>query len=263
MNGAIMRASMRAGKPLYGTMLTALHPTRHLAMLHQLRLDFAVIDTEHAPLGRAEAAEMAARIALFGCVPIIRTADRTALSACQALDAGAHGVIVPYCESRQQVELLVRSVRHHPVKGARLDAHARIPKKTAAALAQAHRNTVIIIGIESEAALDALDDISSVEGIDGIFVGTQDLSYSLGFPNELDATVVVQAFTAILETCARRGLPAAIWPLSLSRAAAWSSRGMSLLLHSSDYRAAYEGLRNDFAVLRESAEAPTKRSRRR
>lgn len=261
MTGANLKTKLAARQPVYGTMLGAAHPPRWLWMLRQLELDFAVIDTEHAALGRAEVASLASAIALVGCVPFVRIPDRNPMSVAQAVDAGAHGIIVPYCETVDEVSACVRAARYHPVKGGRLtDAFRGRPlsAKTAAVLRRANRNAVVVIGIESEPAVEAIEALITAEAVDAVFVGTQDLSYSLGHPNELDHPVVVTAFERILRVCTRHGVAVAIWPLSVTQARRWIARGMRLVLHSSDYHAMVEGFRIEFEQLRR----PRRRAKR-
>ncbi|MCW1838843.1 HpcH/HpaI aldolase family protein [Prosthecomicrobium hirschii] len=142
--------------------------------------DAIVIDMQHGLWDRRELE------AVIGMVPsripvIVRVAENTALAIGTALDAGAEGVIVPLVESAKEARAAVRHALYPP-HGNRSGGGVRPLKDFQSYVAGADGIAVIVM-IETEKGLDAAEDIIAVDGIDMVFIGTGDLSLSLGaFP---------------------------------------------------------------------------------
>ncbi len=257
MRGAELREKMSRGERVYGTMTSLARNPRWAAVFGRLGFDYVIVDTEHSPTGRSETADLAVAFLGAGVCPIIRVKDSEPHATVMALDAGFHGVLVPYCETPEEVRAVVHAARLRPLKG-RLHDQARdkgsFPSpETQQYLEQRNRDVVVIIGIESVPAMDNLEAILDVGGIDAIFIGPNDLSVSLGVPDKYDDPKFVEASDFIIATAQRRGIPAGGHWQTPEHVQFWMERGSRWILYSSDARALTEGYRSSLNAFRQSA----------
>lgn len=263
MNGKELRASMRNGATVYGTMINVARNTRGATVFGQLGFDFAIVDTEHSPNGRSEVADAAGAFLAAGVCPIIRVPNTEPHATVMALDAGFHGVLVPYCETPEEVRAVVNAARLRPLKGA-LHTIARdqgtFPSDaTRQYLEKRNANVVVIIGIESVPAVENIEQILDVGGIDALFIGPNDLTVSLGVPDQYDHPSYVQAVERVIAAANARGVPAGPHCLTDEQLTVWQSKGARFILFSSDWRALSEGYRASLSRARGKDVGPVKR----
>ncbi|MBI5768627.1 MAG: aldolase [Verrucomicrobia bacterium] len=233
-----LRAALRAGRPVVGTLIVADSP-RWPASVAQIGLDFVFIDTEHIAIDRASLSWMCQTYAALGLPPIVRIPSPDPYAATMALDAGAAGVVAPYVETVEQVQALRGAVKLRPIKGAKLQAALEGTTPLEPTLVDYQRTraaeNVLIINIESRPALENLDALLAVEGVDAALIGPHDLSCSLGVPENYDAPEFDAAVRAIARGARARGVGAGIhsW-MGVAREASWAWDGMNLFIHSAD-----------------------------
>jgi 2-keto-3-deoxy-L-rhamnonate aldolase RhmA len=259
MTGAELRAAMRAGKTVYGTMVTLIKGPRWGALLGRIGFDYVIIDTEHTPYGRDEVADLAATLRSAGIAPIVRIPFPDGHQARMAVDAGAHGFLAPYVETAEEVREVVAAARLRPLKGAALERASREGVYASDEVRpyledRFNQNHVVIIGIESQAAIDNLNAILAVPGIDAIFIGPHDLTISLGIPEQYDHPRFQEAVRHIITTSQARGLPAGGHWQHLEQVRQWQAEGSRFILYSSDGRALYEGYRRDLQIIKAGAD---------
>jgi len=258
MTGAQLKARLQDGGRVYGTMLTLARNPRWVQVLEGVGLDYAIIDTEHAPFSRGEVADMAHMLVRASIVPIVRIPVPDPHYVTMAMDAGAQGVLAPYCETADQVKGVIGGAKWRPLKGtllqSALDTGAFPSEETRQYLLRRNADSIALIGIESVPALHSLEAILDVPGIDAIFVGPNDLSITLGVPDRYDHPEFEGALDRILKSCQSRGIPVAVHLTDLALAARWIQAGVRFVLHSTDARALAKGFREDFAALRQAAE---------
>ena len=113
MNAPQMRAALRSGQRVYGTLITSDSP-RWPAQVAQIGLDFVFIDTEHVALDRLPLSWMCQMYGALGMAPIVRIPSPDPFAATMALDAGAVGVVAPYIETVEQAGQRVNALRLEP-----------------------------------------------------------------------------------------------------------------------------------------------------
>ncbi len=255
MNGAQLKATLQAGGRVYGTMLSIGRNTRWIPVLSGVGLDYVVIDTEHSPRSRAELGDYLLMFNTIGVVPIVRIPIPDSHYVTMAIDAGAQGVLAPYCETVDEVKEVVGAAKWRPLKGEAvrrvMDSGEHVSDATRAYLEERNKNSVAIIGIESVAAVNNLENILSVPGIDGIFVGPNDLSISLGIPDQYDRPEYQKTVKHIIDTCEERGIPVLVHHQTPELSTYWIRQGARFILHGTDRRALAEGFRSDFSRLRD------------
>src|SRR5579884_1799088 len=209
-----VKQALKTGQPSVGTWLSlgSITAARFLA-----RAGFAwlTVDIEHSLVGWETATHMFAAIADAGCTALARVPANRHDHIKRALDNGAHGIVVPMVNSRQEAEDAVAAALYPPV-GTRSvggSVHALNFGGTANDyFARANDELLIVLQCEHIQAVEDADRIFSVPGIDAIFVGPNDLAASMrgkdGRPPSGEATA--QAMKHILAMCRKHGVAAGV-----------------------------------------------------
>lgn len=168
--------------------------------------DFVVIDTEHAPLSVREVYLMTVVYSRCGVAPLVRITDHGYGDAQRYLDAGAAGLLVPHVSNGAQAEAIMRQFLFPPAGtrgmgyAARAGRWGSLPGGPAEYVRAGHEDVARVAMIEEREAVDDLERILAVPGLDAVFVGPGDLSLSLGVaPNsdEVGAAVDHAIATAV------------------------------------------------------------------
>lgn len=238
------KQKLAAGEPLLGTFLKTPHP-HVVEVLTTAGLDCICIDAEHAPFDRG-AVDLCVMAARAGGLPaIVRPASAAAHELLNALDCGADGVVVPHIRSTAEASVLAR-VAHCGPCGRGFAGSTRASgyglTNIADHLTNTASRTVVITQIEDVEALDEIDVIAAVEGIDALFVGRIDLTISLGCPSPDDPKVVA-AVERIVVACKTAGRASGMFLSRAAGVAQWRERGSSLFLLASDQNFLRSGAR--------------------
>ncbi|HEU4758722.1 MAG TPA: aldolase/citrate lyase family protein [Dehalococcoidia bacterium] len=195
------------GRPALGGWLTV--PSAFSAeVFAHARFDWLNIDMQHGLIGYQQAVAMLQAISTTDTVPLVRVPWNEPGAIMKALDAGAFGVIVPLVNSRAEAEAAVAVCRYPP---AGIRSYGPIRAVYYAGrdyFSRANEEVLCIVMIETRRALDDLDGILSVPGVDAAYVGPADLSLSLGLPPaaDHDEPAFVEALQRIVEACRRHGV---------------------------------------------------------
>jgi 2-keto-3-deoxy-L-rhamnonate aldolase RhmA len=232
-------------------------------MIASTGLDFVFLDTEHIVLDRTELAWMCQAYSGHGLAPIIRIPAPDPYRPCQMLDCGAAGVIAPYLESVDQVQQLRGAVKMRPLKGQRLQGYLagkeQLEDELAEYLANYNRNNVCIVNIESVPALDALDNIVAVPGVDALLVGPHDLSINLGIPEQYDHPRFEEAIQTIIRKGRNAGIGVGVhYSDGMEKMIDWAKTGLNLIIHSSDLTLVRNSLSQDIDRFRSELGDPLK-----
>jgi len=254
MNGEQLKKKLQAGGVVYGTMLSMSRNPRWATPINDFGLDFVIIDSEHAPRGRSEISDLLTAFGSTGLVTIVRLPYPDGHRAAMELDAGAQGVLAPYCETVQEAKDVAGSVKWRNLKGAYLkkvmDTGDLPSEETRAYLQERNRNNICIIGIESVPGIENLPNILKVDGVDAIFVGPNDLSTSLGIPDKLQHPDYEAALRKIISICRAQNVPVLIHHQTLELTQKWLKEGARFVLYSSDARTIHNGFRRDFESIK-------------
>jgi 2,4-dihydroxyhept-2-ene-1,7-dioic acid aldolase len=174
--------------------------------------DWLLLDTEHAP---NEIPSLLSQLQACGrgtASPIVRPAWNDTVLIKRVLDIGAQSVLVPYVQNAEEAERAVRAMRYPPagVRGVAAASRASNYGRITDYLKQANNEVCLLVQVETRSALQQLESIAKVEGVDGVFIGPSDLAASLGHIGHPQHPEVQKA----LEDAARRlkalGKPAGI-----------------------------------------------------
>jgi 2-keto-3-deoxy-L-rhamnonate aldolase RhmA len=164
-------------------------------IMAQSGFDWLVVDMEHSVITLSQAQNLIQVIELSGVSPLVRVGHNQPNLIKRVMDAGAHGVIVPMVNSKAEAEQAVASVKYPPT-GFRGVGLARAQKYGANFENYKNWNqdkSVVIVQVEHIKAVENLEEILDVPGVDGFIVGPYDLSGSLGVPGQFDHPDVVKA----------------------------------------------------------------------
>ncbi len=266
MNKKELRAAIRSGKRVYGTLIVSDSP-RWPDTVVQLGLDFVFIDTEHIALDRKTVSWMCQTYSALGLAPIVRIPAPDPYAATMMLDAGAAGIMAPYIETVDQVKALHGAVKLRPIKGARLDAvlnnGARFEPELEAYQKTNSGENILIINVESRPAVENLDALLAVEGLDGVLIGPHDLSSNLGIPEQYAQPLFDSTVRDIILRARRRNVGAGIhfWA-DMQQEIAWAQAGLNMIIHSADITAMKDKISDDIrrlrAILGDSVEISSK-----
>ena len=264
MNGVALKEQLSSGGHVFGCMISAMGVTRFRSALAGATLDFVVIDSEHGSRDRKEIQELCRMLRDEEITPIVRVPVPKSEWVAMALDAGAAGVLVPYCETVEEVQACVATAKWHPLKGEylrRAVADGVLPsEKTKTYLEARHAESIVIIGIESEPAYQRLQSILDVGSIDGIFVGPNDMTTSLGIPDEVSHPRYLEVLKGVIETSEACGVPVMIHQQTLETSTKAIELGARFVMHSSDARLMQTAMQDHMAELRLASERVTGRS---
>ena len=169
--------------------------------------DYVCIDNQHGALEYQITVEMIRAIEAAGTSPIVRVPWNEPGIIGKMLDAGAHGVIIPMVNSPEEAEAAVAACRYAP-NGSRSYGPTVAGIRRSDYVDWSAKNVACIPMIETKQAVEALPEILSVPGIDGIYVGPADLSLTLGLPpgNNDGEPAFDEAYARIIEECQRAGV---------------------------------------------------------
>ena len=162
--------------------------------------EWLVIDLEHSPIGIDQTAELIAHIQGNGMQALVRVTKNEEVIIKRVLDAGADGIVVPMIKSKQEAEKAVSFTYYPPLgsRGVGLNRAQHYGEGFESYKKWLNDNIVIIAQIEHIDAIENLDEILSVEGIDGTIIGPYDLSSSMGFPGDYNRPDVKDALQSYI-----------------------------------------------------------------
>ena len=174
--------------------------------------DWLVVDAEHSPLDTMDVAAMLAAIGTTGASPVVRITGNDPMLVKRAMDAGAQSLMFPMIQSAADAERAVAAT-HYPPRGIRgVAAMHRASRFGTAAdyLRRAGEETCVVAQIETMLAMENLESIVAVDGVDCIFVGPGDLSASMGLVGELGHPEVHKQLRRAAQISSRAGKPCGI-----------------------------------------------------
>lgn len=209
--------------------------------------DFVILDTEHGPV-EVESQQNNVRAAeARNMVPIIRLKDKAENTIGRALDIGAYGIQIPQISTASEAREVVKYAKFYPygmrgvcrfVRAADYSAMDRFD------YFESTKDILIILQLEGMEAIQNLDEILEVQGIDILFIGPYDLSQSLGVPGQVNNPKVVEAMKHIVEKAKAKEKVIGCFVDTLEDMKMWKSLGLQYLSYSVDVGIFYEACKN-------------------
>lgn len=214
-------------------------PTTHaIEILGGLGFDFVVIDEEHAPFDRVTIDNLLLAARASNVAGIVRVAEPSPAKLLAALDDGATGVLVPHVFNVGKANDIVAACRYRRGKrgfsnSPRAGGYGQLGVWDHVDRADA--SVTVVAMIEDPEALDVIDDIVAVEGLDGVFIGRGDLTLAMGASGTADPRVRAAA-EHIVAAAHKANKPVCIMVADAKEAQDWRSLGASAFIVASDQR---------------------------
>ena len=233
-----VKESLKSGKIVLGSEASRISSPEIARIYAAAGFDFIFIDMQHTCFGMETVASMITVARLSNIVPIVRVPDAEYHLIARALDAGAMGIIVPRVNTVEQVERIVQWIRYPPdgVRGVAISpSHTDYGEVDPVDfLDHMNRETLLVIQIERKEALDNLDAILSVDGLDVAALGWMDLSTDLGVPGEIENSLLVNSIERVVDSCKSHGVASGMISGDLNVLSHWAGKGARFLSYSSD-----------------------------
>ncbi len=229
-----LKKTLKAGGVVIGTMIGHLRLPAVAVMLKNAGWDYLFLDCEHGSLTQSNLADfcIAARgvnLPIIVRVPSIHEPQRLY----QTLDLGATGLLCPQTETTAEVEAIIQATKYYPMgqRGmATRNVHTSWGKYKGSELtARLNQETMIVLQIESKKAVENLEQLIAVPGVDAVFIGPNDLSQTLGIPGDAGHPEVVKYVERCLEICRTASMPCGVHAFDVESAKKWIQKGMRFM----------------------------------
>lgn len=236
-----LRTALLEGKKAFGAwqMLPGANVSRVLA---RSGVDWVLVDCEHGNLDDGAMHDAVPAIAALGVSPIVRLPDMQGWMVKRALDSGAHGIVVPLLRTPEEARQLVQSAKFPPLGrrgfGSPIAPERFHPEPSFSEyLQQANDSLLTIVQIETKEALESIDEIAAVDGIDVLFIGPFDLGNALGHPiiEGVMATELKDAIAKILAAGQRAGKKTGVYCTGGEQAKIYADQGFDMMNVVTDY----------------------------
>jgi 2-keto-3-deoxy-L-rhamnonate aldolase RhmA len=236
-NNSLM-AKLKRGEPVLGTMMQELRSPAVPMIFANAGFDFIFIDMEHGAHTMETVADLIKVTRLAGITPLVRIPDLQYHFIARCLDAGAQGFMVPRIETREQAEKAVAFSKYPPLgeRGCSINKGHNNYKgdDLLSFVKSANEENLVILQIERKAAMEDLDNILSVEGVDGAILGPNDMAVSYGVPNDLSGDLMNDIFMKVMETGKKHGVYTGMHIANLKKLVEWKNKGMQLITYNTD-----------------------------
>lgn len=228
-----LRRMLLGGERAVGTFIQTPHPVVS-EFVGRLGFDLMCLDAEHSAMTSAQIQSMIQAADVTGARVLVRVAGNDPILIGSALDAGASGVIVPRVNSGDEAATAVQASRYPPAgqRGLGPGRAARYGRDVSVCRTAANDELLVAVQVESRSAVENLDEITSTDGLDLVFVGPVDLASSYG--REPGDEEIARLVEAILGRCQLAGRLTGVFAGTLDLTRHWMERQVNLILSASD-----------------------------
>lgn len=252
-----LKKNLKSNSLTIGSWITLGH-TAIAEILARAGFDWLVVDLEHSVISIDVAGDLIRTIDLCGVVPLVRLTSNDTNQIKRVMDAGAHGIIVPMVNTPADATRAVAATRYAPAgsRGVGLARAQGYGVNFQDYLQWQSNGPVVIVQIEHKDAIDQLEDILTVPGVDGFIIGPYDLSCSMGIPGEFEHPEFAIAMKRILSTGLRLGCPSGLHIVEpdVARLRLTIAEGYRFIAYSVDMRMLDVAARAGLASIKENTQ---------
>jgi 4-hydroxy-2-oxoheptanedioate aldolase len=248
-----LKTALAEGKAVSGPIMEEIRTVGVVKYLAMAGHDFLWFDTEHNFLDWETLLTLTQMAIASNIVPLIRVTDLSYPLVARALDTGAYGVIIPRVETREEVERAVSYAKYPPLgrRGAGGQArNAYMARDVRTAVEEGNALTMVIAQIESKEAVERIDEIASVPGLDVLCIGPQDLSISLGVHGAFEDPLFLEHVEKVIAGCKRHNVAVGMVSREVNTFTRWYGMGIRFLVCGSDGSLLLQAARSDVAALK-------------
>lgn len=234
-----VKRALREGNTALGTMVFEFGTPGIARIAAAAGADFVVFDQEHSGWGMDTVRMLMATARAADIVPLVRVPTTEYHFISRSLDVGASGVMVPMVETAEQARHVVGSAKYPPQgnRGAAFGvAHDdyEAAGDVVSGMQNTNDETLLIVQIETQKGIENVEEISSVEGLDVLWVGHNDLTNSMGIPGQFDHPEYLRAIDRFLEACSDNEKAPGIMSTSVDEAKAQQEQGFRCVAYWGD-----------------------------
>jgi len=233
-----LKARLKKGDLVVGLMISELRNPNFVHMLALNGYDFFILDNEHGAYSPETVSDNIAGARGAGITPIVRIPEIRRETILKPLDSGAAGLLVPQVNTVEQAKEVIYHAKYPPMgnRGVALRRPHNLYCDVVPTdyLRQANEETLIAVQAETPQAIQNLEEIVAVPGIDVVFIGPFDLSVSLGIPGEVNHPREIEAIDKVIEISRRRGVGVGIQLFDVPSIQSWVRKGMRMISYNSD-----------------------------
>lgn len=227
-----MKDRMKNGQPVYGMFLSEIPAPNLLRLMQAAGVDYVIVDCEHGYFDDSQVAAIAAVGNGIGFPVIVRIPEISRVCIQKYLDAGVDGILVPMLETPEQARELVALGKYAP-DGKRgistMRPHSNYnPGSLTEYMQKANQRTMLFAQIETEKGVEHVAEISKIPGIDGIFIGPNDLSSDLGHPGSFADTEMEEMIIGVIASAKEANVPVGIISSNTDYLNHWKEKGMTM-----------------------------------
>jgi 2-keto-3-deoxy-L-rhamnonate aldolase RhmA len=204
-----LREKLAAGEIGLGFSVNYLRTPDVAKIANACGYDWIKPDMEHATYDIDMVSQMCMAALDVGCTSVVRVPGKQHFHASRMLDGGAQGIIIPHVDSVEEAKAAVDHCKFPPI-GHR-SSPGPVPQLSygkynlADAMRITNENTLVVIMLETPAAIELADDIAALEGVDIIHVGSNDLTAEMGIPGQYDHERVIYSYQKVTDACKKHG----------------------------------------------------------
>ena len=233
-----LRERVLAGECVYGMMIRQARDPGAPSIFAAAGYDFVFIDMEHGNYSMETVADLIRGAKSAAIATVIRVPHLESFFISRVLDAGAEGIMVPMTSTKEQAEKIVRYSKYAPLGqrgfGGQMGHTNYRPVKAVDFMKEANESTLIVAQIETREAIENIDAILDVEGIDVGLIGPNDLSISLGIPDQMSSEILTKAIDKVVESARKKRKASGIHIGNVEAIRKWRAKGMTVLAYSTD-----------------------------
>jgi 4-hydroxy-2-oxoheptanedioate aldolase len=231
---------LRARQPVFGTWVSGSRDPAIMRMIAAAGFDFVFLDMEHSALSWETLGDHCNMARASGLTPIIRTYGHDPAQTARALDLGAMGIMHPMVNTPGQVRELLDAALYQPA-GSRGSTALSAPQdylRLDPATMKTHLNDIMltIVQVEDVQAVDRIEELAAVDGLDLVEIGREDLSTSMGLPLQVRHDQIMKAIERVATVCRTHGVAVGVNCSSMDDARELLDAGVTCFSYLSDQR---------------------------
>jgi 2-keto-3-deoxy-L-rhamnonate aldolase RhmA len=233
-----LKRILRDGGTAVGTILAEFRQPSVMQLLAVAGFDFVIIDNEHGPFNIETIADLSRTARAAGVTPIVRPPELGYAHLTQALDGGAQGIMLPRVTGPADVHECLAMMKYPPIgRRGTVMARGHTDFRTGPlleAMQRANAETMLVVQVETAQAVERLDEILGIPGVDVALVGPNDLSVALGVGGQMESPVLAEAIERTIAACRRHDVVPSIHTGDARLSAAWAGKGMRMVSNGTE-----------------------------